>query len=607
MLKRLSEHFQSLRFTLRFRIAAALFLVLTVSIGAAMYGTWSYERSQFTDMANDQAASGGRIIEKSLRNSMMTNNQSAIQTAVDEIAAIHEPPSRITIINPAGRVTVSSDPAMRGKIFDPLISPNCLVCHRDGTRAPEKSDLLMEGENGPLLRNVIKINNEPKCQQCHPESKRILGVLIYDINLSRTYAILNTVSFRILLTGLLTFLAIAAVLCLTIHKFIHKPIEKLIEGFTQAGTGNFDFWVEESSSIEFGYMADQFNVMNRAINRYIQEIKGKNQETAILYSIVREISETLEWERLLKIIVELVREIFEAEQGGLVVPHRKESDCFDIIWRVKDEKRLAHLVYCLEDADLSLSTVVKKEELLEWQRGEYLTPQFKDDFQRLLIPLLYNKRVMGLICIKKVSGQSFSKHERAIIPALANHVAISLANSHLYHMAITDGLTDLYSKRHLLNKLDILAARHEKYATESFFLLILDIDHFKELNDNHGHEAGDQVLVQLGEVLRKNLRFEDMPFRYGGEEFVILAPAAKEDTDLGMEIAERLRAAVENHVFECPEAPALRQTISIGVALFPVHGKTPHEIIKAADRAMYQAKDSGRNMVRSATSPKGEG
>ncbi|MFO7606162.1 MAG: diguanylate cyclase [Desulfurivibrionaceae bacterium] len=604
MIERLSEHFQSLRF----KISAALFLVLTVSIGAAMYGTWTYERDQFIDMANDEAASGGRIIEKSLRNSMMTNNQSAIQTAVNEIAAIHKPPSRISIINPAGRVTVSSDPAMRGKIFDPLTSPNCIACHRAGDMAPpKKTDLLMEGENGPLLRNVIKINNEPKCQQCHPESIKILGVLIYDIYLSRTFAILKTVSFRIFLTGMLTFLAIGVVLWLTIDKFIHKPIKRLMEGFTQAGSGNFDFWVEESSSIEFGYMADQFNVMSRAINRFIQEIKGKNQETAILYSIVREVSETLEWERLLKIIVELVREIFEAEQGGLVVPHRKKKDCFDIIWRVKDEKRLAHLVYCLEAADLSLSTVVKRKELLEWQRGEYLTHQFKDDFQRLLIPLLYNKRAMGLICIKKVSGQSFSKHERAIIPALANHVAISLANSHLYHMAITDGLTDLYSKRHLLNKLDILTVRHEKYASESFFLLILDIDNFKELNDTHGHEAGDQVLVQLGEVLQKNIRFEDMPFRYGGEEFVILAPASKDDTELGMEIAERLRAAVENHVFECSEAPAIRQTVSIGVALFPLHGKTPHEIIKAADRAMYQAKNSGRNMVRGAARPQDDG
>jgi len=172
-------------------------------------------------------------------------------------------------------------------------------------------------------------------------------------------------------------------------------------------------------------------------------------------------------------------------------------------------------------------------------------------------------------------------------------------------MAITDGLTDLYSKRHLLNKLDILVARHDKYDTESFFLLILDLDNFKKVNDTHGHEVGDQVLVQLAEVLRKNIRFEDMPFRYGGEEFVVLVPTDQTNSNLGDIIAERLRGAVEKQIFECDDSLSLRETVSIGVAFFPLHGATTHEIIRAADNALYQAKNSGRNRVCTATMQKG--
>lgn len=598
MSTRLIEFFNSLRF----KILAALFVVLTLSIGAAMFGIWIYERDQFVAMANDEARRGGRIIAKALRTSMLRNDKGAIQAAVQEIAALYEPPSRISIVAPDGGVAISSDPLLTGRTFDRFTSPSCIGCHRNPDLIPEKSAALVQEGKVPLLRNVIKIENEPQCYQCHPAATKILGVLLYDAYFTRTNELLKTVALRMFLTGLATLLVIGLVLFLAIDRFIQVPIRKLMRGFIEVGSGNYDCWVDEASSSEFGYMAEQFNIMSRAIGRFITEIKGKNQETAILYAIVREISETIDWERLKKIIVDLGHDIFAAEQSGLVVPHRKKSDCFDIVWRIKDEKRIGHLIYCLDSAELSYSGV-SSEELAEWYRDRYVAHRFKDDFQRLLVPLHYSNQALGLICVKKFDGQSFSRHERAIIPALAKHVAISLANSQLYQMAITDGLTGLYSKRHLLNKLDMLVARHDKYAREAFFVLIMDLDHFKEVNDTHGHEVGDQVLMQLADLLRSSIRFGDIAFRYGGEEFVVLVPTVSDETSLGMEIAERLRAAVERHSFECREAPLIRKTISIGVASFPAHGKTGHEILHAADTALYQAKNNGRNRVRGASTP----
>ncbi len=598
MITRLLEY----RHSLRFKITAALLLILTVSIGIGMSGIWIYERDQFIETTNDSARRGGLAIEKALRAAMLDNSRPAIQVAVNEIAAIYEPPARISIINPAGLVTVSSDPAMHGKTFNRFTTPSCTVCHQQTGLRPEKTAIMIEEANSSLLRNVIKINNAPECHQCHPESGKILGILVHDINFSPTNAILRSVFIHMFLTGLIIFLAIGTVLLLTIDKLIHKPTGKLLEGFTQVGRGNYGFWVEEESSSEFAYMADQFNVMNRAIGRFLNEIKEKNQETAILYGIVREVSETIEWERLKIIIVGQVHDIFSADQGSLVVPHLVKKNCFDIVWRDRDEKRPGHLVYTLGQGDLSLNSITG-EELATWQQDQFGPPRFLDDYQRLLIPLHYQKEALGLICVKKMPGQRFSQHERAIVPALANHVAISMANAQLYHLAITDGLTSLYSKRHLFTKLEIHIARQNKYADESFFILMMDLDHFKEVNDTHGHEAGDQVLMQLAELLRSNIRLEDIPFRYGGEEFIILVPSAPGQANLGMDIAERLRAAVERHAFDCGAAQPLRKTISIGVAYFPVHGSTAHEIIAAADKALYRAKTAGRNRVCGADTP----
>lgn len=596
---RLSEHFQ----TIRPKIAAALFAVLAVSIAITMFGVWTYGRDRFIERSNAEAIRGGHTIEKVLRTAMLENDRAVIQREVNEIAAIYEPPSRISIININGEIAVSSDPALIGRSYDRFTSSSCNTCHLERGIKPDKTAIIINEGQSSLLRNIIKINNQPQCHQCHPASTKILGILMYDASFTSTLNLLKNVAFRMFLTGMVTFLVISIILFLAINRLIHEPINRLMKGFTEVGTGNYDYWVEESSSTEFAYMGDQFNVMNRAIGRFINEIKSKNQETSILYGFVREVSETIEWERLKKIIIDLVHEIFNAEQVGLVIPRKKKKECVDILWRVKNEKRLASLTYCTGEGELLFNAVTVKE-LTEWHRDQLVSPRFIDNYQRLLIPLQYNKQPIGLICIQKKQEQSFSRDERVIIPALSNHVAISLANSQLYHMAITDGLTGLYSKRHMFIKIDMMVAGDREYSGDHFFVLMMDLDHFKEVNDTYGHEVGDQVLIQLAEVMKKNIRYEDIPFRYGGEEFIVVVPATSADStpDLGMEIAERLRAAVENHAFECgDEIPPLQKTISIGVALFPTHGKTSHEIIRAADEALYEAKNSGRNRVCSAT------
>jgi diguanylate cyclase (GGDEF)-like protein len=126
-------------------------------------------------------------------------------------------------------------------------------------------------------------------------------------------------------------------------------------------------------------------------------------------------------------------------------------------------------------------------------------------------------------------------------------------------------------------------------------LLLIDVDHFKRVNDSHGHLIGDDVLRGLAAELRQQVRDSDVVGRFGGEEFVVLLPRA--DTEVACQIAERLRMrASMMNVFA--EDAAISVTISIGVAVLQLHGKDLFELLAAADLALYWAKDAGRNRVR---------
>ncbi len=164
-------------------------------------------------------------------------------------------------------------------------------------------------------------------------------------------------------------------------------------------------------------------------------------------------------------------------------------------------------------------------------------------------------------------------------------------------LAIRDALTGLHNRRHLELLLEEEITRSVRHA-RPLAVAMLDIDHFKEINDRHGHRIGDQVLRAMGSVVRDNLRALDKPARYGGEELVLILP---ETTAPGAAlVAERVRAAIEAHRFEvlADDAPLeLRITVSIGIAHVPIDGDTAGRLLEVADRAMYEAKARGRNQT----------
>lgn len=163
----------------------------------------------------------------------------------------------------------------------------------------------------------------------------------------------------------------------------------------------------------------------------------------------------------------------------------------------------------------------------------------------------------------------------------------------LQKLVITDNLTQLFNSRHFNNQIEIEIGRANRYK-HPLSLLLMDIDHFKSYNDEHGHLEGDKALVRIGQIVTSCLRRTDSAYRYGGEEFTVLLPET--DVERAGLVAERIRAAVADKVFEPKPQKQARVTVSIGVTQY-APGEETHPFILRADKAMYVSKHNGRNTV----------
>lgn len=220
------------------------------------------------------------------------------------------------------------------------------------------------------------------------------------------------------------------------------------------------------------------------------------------------------------------------------------------------------------------------------------------------LPLLSRGGLIGSLNLASVKPDRFAADNgTAILERLAAIFCICLENSlnheRLKQVGLTDPLTDVNNRRYFDSRIRDEVSHARRHGTP-LACMFLDVDKFKRINDTLGHHAGDQVLCAVAHIIKLQLRTHDILARYGGEEFVVLLP----QTALGQacEIAERIRITLEAHTFETCSADDLAVTISIGVAMLP--GKACDEIdvctqklVSAADTALHQAKEGGRNRV----------
>jgi two-component system, cell cycle response regulator len=214
------------------------------------------------------------------------------------------------------------------------------------------------------------------------------------------------------------------------------------------------------------------------------------------------------------------------------------------------------------------------------------------------LPIVSNEHLVGLLGLAGRNLARLTNDNDQLLVQVANLGHIVVENSRLIErlreMSVRDGLTQLYNHRHAMHILATEFSRVGRYQ-EALSVLMIDIDHFKRVNDEHGHQVGDLVLREVGALLNQHLRNVDSVGRYGGEEFIIILPHTP--CDAARQTAERLRSAVEQMRVTAGGAQP-RLTISIGVACHPSVGvDSPNALIRAADEALYEAKAIGRNRV----------
>lgn len=223
--------------------------------------------------------------------------------------------------------------------------------------------------------------------------------------------------------------------------------------------------------------------------------------------------------------------------------------------------------------------------------AEYLKPLNPE----IIIPISGPDELYGMIIVgKKIVEGEYSDEEIIYIDRLLKFASLSFQNVIHYRSSVTDFKTQLYNHSFFQKRLNEELAKVQRY-NKSISILLVDIDHFKQLNDLHGHLAGDKVLFHLARALEHSLRQEDVIARFGGEEFIILLPESSKDA--AYHVSERVRRDIEKMEIQHMEK-TLKITVSIGVNhVDSVRYATPQQLIEQADKALYTSKSNGRNRV----------
>ncbi len=225
---------------------------------------------------------------------------------------------------------------------------------------------------------------------------------------------------------------------------------------------------------------------------------------------------------------------------------------------------------------------------------------FEETRSEMCLPLISLGETLGVMALESAQVKAFSPADVQPLESVADICAAAIQNARYFErvrqLAYVDGLTGMFNRRYFETRIAEEVERAQRYQNE-LSVIMVDIDNFKKLNDEFGHLLGDEALRQVATIFAQNLRKVDIACRYGGEEFVILAPQTS--AEHAQAVAEKLRKVVEAWPF--PGVPRA-VTISAGVSSYPANGRTRDELVKAADVALYSAKQEGRNRVRLAES-----
>jgi diguanylate cyclase (GGDEF)-like protein len=421
---------------------------------------------------------------------------------------------------------------------------------------------------------------------------------------------------------LLVAAALALATALSLRRLLTRPLRGLASLMARAESGDLSVRAEADGEDEIAQLGRSFNHMLETTARLESEgvdargglaqareqlslqseLKHANSELsqrltalALLYHVSRSLNATLELPELLGRISSLVTE-------------RLRIDSFSVLL-VNAEGRLEEAASVPPRAGGTRGTF-RLGEGAAGRAAESHLPVYLPDLalaqdarplgptsgSLLSLPVVHQGRLLGALNLQRSGTEAFSAEEVELLAAVADQAAMAIQNARLYAetvaLSITDALTGLANRRHLFRQLEQEVARATRFRTE-VSLVMMDLDHFKELNDAAGHVAGDAVLREVAEVLLGQVRRVDVVGRYGGEEFCLVLPlVSKMDA---LEVAEKLRRSIAERAFGGTPPGAI--TASVGVAHLPTDATALEELLEAADAALYASKRHGRNRI----------
>jgi diguanylate cyclase (GGDEF)-like protein len=376
-------------------------------------------------------------------------------------------------------------------------------------------------------------------------------------------------------------------------------------------------WLARSTTRPLGRLAGTFNRMTRELQSYVQALTASRDQLRRHLAILGDtLSSTHDLDRILPVIMRTAMTATGARAGLILL-----ADATDGRLAARCGAGLTG-TWDLPDAELSqrrlvpgrgvLGTVAATGSPLRGSSGAGPDEPACESY--LAVPICAppndsetepDPGTLGVLALyDRLGGPAFDDADLRTVRTFAGQAGIAVHNVRLHEeaqrLSLTDPLTGLWNYRYLREVLRREVERASRFG-RMLTVLVLDLDHFKEVNDTYGHAAGDQVLGEFARRIRIGLREVDVAFRQGGEEFVVLLPET--DAYGGVIVAERLGAAVrEWPVPVDPRRPGLDDripiSVSIGIAVFPEHGSTAQEVLDAADEALYAAKNSGRDTYR---------
>lgn len=347
-------------------------------------------------------------------------------------------------------------------------------------------------------------------------------------------------------------------------------------------------------------------ILDQQKSRATVALGRKMENLSVLYDVSKAMNFMNDLKKTLLLILDKSRSAVNAQKGSIMLLN-KESQMLEVkVVRGIDplaEKKI-------NDGEMECTKIRLGEgvggKVAETMQYMVVDDTRKDDrFKKseasnvqsiVCLPLVADNECIGVMNISnKISGEKFTEEDVSLLLTLAGQVAVTINNANLYHLAITDGLTQLFINRYFRQKLHDEILRCKRYR-HPVSLILTDIDHFKKFNDTYGHQQGDAVLANTAKIYKKTVRDTDIPCRYGGEEFAVILPET--DSQGAALAAERLRKEVEAFEYPGLKGEKLKVTISLGVASFPDHAEDVEGLIEKADIALYACKEGGRNCSR---------